>query len=66
MKSFQAVLRLHVQYLAVISSENVKSIEVVRDGSEAGVRVVFDICDSISEARLCTKSRETQSAPFGS
>ena len=52
MESFQVVLRLAMQELAVISSENVKSIEVVRDGSEAGVRVVFDICGSISEARV--------------
>ncbi|MFJ4346686.1 hypothetical protein [Pseudomonas sp. NPDC089401] len=52
MKSFQVVLRLAMQELAVFSSESVKSIEVVRDGSEAGIRVVFDICDSISEARI--------------
>ncbi|MFJ9992746.1 hypothetical protein [Pseudomonas putida] len=50
MESFQVVLKLAKQELAIISSENVKSIEVVRDSSEAGVRVVFDICDSISEA----------------
>ncbi|MDR0208991.1 MAG: hypothetical protein LBJ33_07485 [Pseudomonas putida] len=52
MKSFQVVLKLTMQELAVISSENVKSIEVVRDGSVAGVHVVFDVCDSISEARV--------------
>ncbi|WP_323115089.1 hypothetical protein [Pseudomonas guariconensis] len=52
MKSFQVVLKLTMQELAVISSENVESIEVVRDGSVAGVRVVFDVCDSISEARV--------------
>lgn len=52
MESFQVVLRLSMQELAVFSSENVKSIDVVRDSSEAGVRVVFDICDSISEARV--------------
>ncbi|WP_081337524.1 MULTISPECIES: hypothetical protein [Pseudomonas putida group] len=52
MKSFQVVLKLTMQELAVISSENVESIEVVRDGSVAGVRVVFDVCDSVSEARV--------------
>lgn len=52
MESFQVVLRLTMQELAVISSENVKSIEMVRDNSEAGVRVVFEICGSISEARV--------------
>lgn len=52
MESFQVVLRLSMQELAVISSENVKSIELVREGSEAGVRIVFDICESISEARV--------------
>lgn len=52
MDSFQVVLKLAMQELAIISSENVKSIEVVRDSSGAGIRVVFDICDSISEARI--------------
>lgn len=52
MNSFQVVLNLAGQELAVISSENVKFIELLRNGSEAGVRVVFDICDSISEARI--------------
>lgn len=52
MKSFQVVLRLSMQELAVISSENVKSIELVRDSSGAGVHVVFESCDSISEARV--------------
>lgn len=52
MKSFQMVLRLSMQELAVVSSENVKSIELVRDGSGAGVHVVFDVCESISEARV--------------
>lgn len=52
MQSFQVVLRLAMQELAVVSSENVKSIELVRDNSGAGVRVVFDICESISEARV--------------
>ncbi|QOY68909.1 MULTISPECIES: hypothetical protein [unclassified Pseudomonas] len=50
MKSFQVVLRLSMQELAVISSENVKSIELVRDSSGAGVHVVFEFCESISEA----------------
>ncbi|MCT2414741.1 hypothetical protein MNU23_23990 [Pseudomonas aeruginosa] len=52
MESFQVVLRLAMQELAVISSENVKFIEVVRDGSEAGIRVVFDVFNSISEAKV--------------
>ncbi|WP_415846982.1 hypothetical protein [Stenotrophomonas indicatrix] len=52
MKSFQVVLRLAAQEMAVISSESVKSIELVRDGSGAGVHVVFDIFESISEARV--------------
>lgn len=52
MASFQVVLRLAMQELAIISSENVKSIELVRDSSGAGIRVVFDICESISEARV--------------
>ncbi|MBD9591113.1 hypothetical protein IB254_28915 [Pseudomonas sp. PDM03] len=52
MGSFQVVLKFAMQELAIISSENVKSIEIVRESSEAGVRVVFDICDSISEARV--------------
>lgn len=52
MESFQVVLRLATHELAIISSENVKSIELVRDSSGAGVRVVFDICESISEARV--------------
>lgn len=52
MNSFQVVLNLAGRELAVISSENVKIIELLRDGSEAGVRVVFDICDPISEARI--------------
>jgi hypothetical protein len=52
MQSFQVVLRLAMQELAIISSENVKSIELVRDSSGAGVRVVFDICESPSEARV--------------
>ena len=52
MQSFQVVLRLAKQELATVSSENVKSIELVRDNSGAGVRVVFDICESVSEARV--------------
>ena len=52
MDSFQVVLKLSMQELAIISSENVKSIEIVRESSGAGVRVVFDICDSISEAKV--------------
>lgn len=52
MKSFQIMLRLATQELVVISSENVKSIELVRDNAGAGLHVVFEICDSISEARV--------------
>lgn len=52
MASFQVVLRLAMQEVAIISSENVKSIELVRNSSGAGVHVVFDICESISEARV--------------
>ncbi|WP_248919413.1 hypothetical protein [Pseudomonas entomophila] len=52
MESFQVVLRLATHELAIVSSENVKSIELVRDSSGAGVRVVFDICESTSEARV--------------
>ncbi|HEF4760088.1 TPA: hypothetical protein SAN82_002519 [Pseudomonas putida] len=52
MESFQVVLKIARQELAVISSESVRSIDVVRESSGAGVRVVFDICDSISEARI--------------
>ena len=50
MRSFQVVLRLSMQELAVVSSENVKSIELVRDSSGAGVHVVFDFFESVSEA----------------
>lgn len=52
MESFQVVLRPAMQELAIVSSENVKSIEIVRDSSGAGVRVVFDNCGSTSEARV--------------
>lgn len=50
MDSFQVVLRLAKQEVAIISSEKVKSIEFARDNSGAGVRVVFDILESRSEA----------------
>ncbi|MEX0179677.1 MULTISPECIES: hypothetical protein [Stenotrophomonas] len=52
MKSFQVVLSFSTQELAVISSENVKSIELIRGAAEAGVRVVFEFSDSISEAMV--------------
>lgn len=52
MESFQVVLKTSKHELAIISSESVKSIEFVRGGSEAGVRVVFDICGSTSEAMV--------------
>jgi hypothetical protein len=52
MGSFQVVLRLAMQELAIISSENVKAIELVRDNSGAGIRVVFDMCETTSEARV--------------
>lgn len=50
MGAFQIVLRLAEQEFAIISSESVKFIEIVRDGEGAGVHVVFDICNSTSEA----------------
>ncbi|WMD19456.1 hypothetical protein RAS12_22970 [Achromobacter seleniivolatilans] len=52
MESFQVVLKLAQQVLATISSEGVETIEVVRDRSGAGIRVVFNMRDSISEARV--------------
>ncbi|HDS1581221.1 TPA: hypothetical protein QEL15_003327 [Stenotrophomonas maltophilia] len=52
MRSFQVELRMAMHELAIISSEGVRSIEIVEDGSEAGVRVVFDICGSTSEAMI--------------
>ncbi|NWA29217.1 hypothetical protein HX866_30465 [Pseudomonas gingeri] len=52
MESFQVVLRLANQEVANISSENVKFIELVRDSAGAGVRVIFDICETKSEARI--------------
>ncbi|MBA1243845.1 hypothetical protein [Pseudomonas japonica] len=52
MRSFQVVLRLSMQELAIISSENVKAIELVRDDSGAGIHVVFEIGGVISEARV--------------
>ena len=52
MKSFQVVLRNSAQELVIISSELVKSIDLVRDGSGAGISVVFEICGTISEARV--------------
>ncbi|HEY1026491.1 MAG TPA: hypothetical protein VGE28_02580 [Pseudomonas sp.] len=50
MGSFQVVLRLAEQELAIISSESVKFIELFRNDEGAGVHVFFDIYDSISEA----------------
>lgn len=50
MGSFQVVLRLAEQELAIISSESVKIIELFRDDAGAGVHVVFEICNSTSEA----------------
>lgn len=52
MESFQVVLRLGTRELVTISSEKVRSIELVRDRLGAGVRVVFDICEVTSEARV--------------
>ncbi|WNW12254.1 hypothetical protein RRX38_14240 [Pseudomonas sp. DTU_2021_1001937_2_SI_NGA_ILE_001] len=52
MKPFQILLRLATQELVVTSSENVKSIELVRDNAGAGLYVAFEIRDSISEARV--------------
>lgn len=50
MGSFQVMLRFAEQELAVICSESVKFIEFIRDDAGAGVHVVFDICNSTSEA----------------
>jgi len=50
MASFQVVLRLAREVLMSVSSESVSFIEFVRDGSGAGIHVVFDICESKSEA----------------
>ena len=50
MGSFQVVLRLAEQELAIISSESVKIIELFRDDAGAGVHVIFDVCNSTSEA----------------
>lgn len=50
MGSFQVVLRLAEHELAIVSSESVKIVELVRDDAGAGVHVVFDICNSTSEA----------------
>lgn len=52
MGSFQVVLRLAEQELAIISSESVKIIELVRGDAGAGIHVVFDIFNSTSEAWL--------------
>ena len=50
MRSFQVNLKVAGRELAVISSESVSSIELVRDASGAGVRVVFDVSGLVSEA----------------
>ena len=50
MRSFQVVFRIAEQELAIISSESVKFIKLVRDDAGAGVHVVFDVCNSTSEA----------------
>ncbi|MCI3943269.1 hypothetical protein K0038_00259 [Pseudomonas syringae] len=52
MKSFQIILRLETREFAIISSENVDSIKLTRDSSGAGIHVLFDICESTSEARV--------------
>ena len=52
MKSFQVALRLFKHEIATISSENVSSIEIVNDAQGEGIHIIFDICDSISEARV--------------
>ncbi|MEB2873017.1 MULTISPECIES: hypothetical protein [Pseudomonas] len=52
MQSFQVILRDSTQDIAVISSESVRSIELFRDVTGAGVRVVFEVCKSVSEARV--------------
>lgn len=52
MGSFQVALKVATHEVAVVSSEGVRSIEVFREASEAGLRVVFDIRGSISEAKV--------------
>ncbi|MFB4392838.1 MULTISPECIES: hypothetical protein [unclassified Pseudomonas] len=52
MESFQVVWRFANRDMMVISSEKVSAIEMIRDDSGAGIRVVFDVCESISEARV--------------
>lgn len=52
MKSFQVSLRLSKQEIATISSENVSSIKIVNDSQGEGLHIIFDICGSISEARV--------------
>lgn len=52
MGSFQVALRVAAHEFAVISSESVRSIEIFRERSEAGLRVIFDIRGSISEAKV--------------
>ncbi|MDD2034206.1 hypothetical protein T3A99_01340 [Pseudomonas sp. N-137] len=52
MRSFQIVLRISEHELVNVSSENVRSIKLVRDGSEAGMHVLFDVGDTVSEAKI--------------
>lgn len=52
MNSFEVILRLSMQELAVVSSENVKFIEFLRGSSGVGLHVVFESRDTISEARV--------------
>ncbi|EGH25387.1 hypothetical protein ALP86_102391 [Pseudomonas amygdali pv. mori] len=52
MRSFQIVLYVSAKEVAIISSENVESIEFMRNSSGAGIRVIFDICETISEAQI--------------
>ncbi|WP_080052677.1 hypothetical protein [Pseudomonas syringae] len=52
MQSFQIILSFSTKKVAVISSENVESIDFIRNTSGAGIRVIFDLCKSTSEAHV--------------
>jgi len=49
-KSFQIILRCGQREIAVLSSENVASIEIRSDKSGEGIYVIFDIAGVASEA----------------
>jgi len=51
-ESFQAVLRLRDKELVTVSSEKARLIELWRNDSGSGVRVIFDVHGGTSEAVL--------------